>query len=503
MPARPNILFLLADQQRYDAAGFAGNPQVRTPHLDRLAEDGVRYTRAYCPYPVCTPSRYSLFSGRWVHQHGGYGNHVTLAPGVPTFPRALRQAGWRTAAVGKMHFTPTYLDVGLDRLTLAEQHGDGRFDDDYHRALRQAGLVDAIDLLDQRAEYRKRAPDWYWNSCGAGPSNLPEAWHTTTWIGDRALELLEGWQGGGNLAVVGFVKPHHPFDPPARWLNAYDPAKLDPLPGWTAEVPAHDAAKSAGYFPNRELTPERLRGVMAAYYATVSHLDEQAGRLIEALKRKGLYEDTLIVYTADHGEYLGYHHLLLKGNYPYEPLARVPLLVKYPGRAHAGERRELLASLIDLAPTILKQAGVEVPAGMGGLDLADSRALRETVFLEFDRGRYMARSERHKLILAREAEGCFFYDLERDPFELDNRYADPACQAGVARLREAVVRWRLFDAPLPAYLDERAPVVGGSNVPAPGFGHRKGQAEYYERACAEFLSAHPDGKPPSGAVQAD
>ena len=131
----PNVLIIQADQFRADCFGAAGHPDVRTPHLDRLAGDGVRYRNAYCTFPVCTPSRYSLLSGLHVRQHAGWTNRCTLAPGIDTFPRALRRAGYRTAAVGKMHFTPTYLDVGYDRLELAEQDGPGRYDDDYHREL--------------------------------------------------------------------------------------------------------------------------------------------------------------------------------------------------------------------------------------------------------------------------------------------------------------------------------------------------------------------------------
>ncbi|HRI88883.1 MAG TPA: sulfatase-like hydrolase/transferase, partial [Candidatus Hydrogenedentes bacterium] len=122
--SRPNVLFIIADQHRADCLGAYGNRQVRTPHLDALAADGVRFDNCFCPFPVCTPSRYSMFSGMYVYEHGGSNNRCTLRPDIPTFPRALRDAGYRTAAVGKMHFTPTYLDIGFERMFLAEQDGD-------------------------------------------------------------------------------------------------------------------------------------------------------------------------------------------------------------------------------------------------------------------------------------------------------------------------------------------------------------------------------------------
>ena len=240
----PNILLIHADQHRFDCLGAYGNPDVRTPNIDALAADGVRYENSFCPFPVCTPSRYSLLSSQYVHQHLGWTNRCTLAPGIPTFPRVLRDAGYRTKAVGKMHFTPTYLDVGFQEMVLAEQDGPGRFDDDYHRWLRDEGLVDGLDLIDQRREYREKAPDIYWDTLGALRSDLDEAHHSTTWIAERAMETLAGWGDGGNLLMVGFIKPHHPFDPPAPWDDMYDPELLTLLPGWLETPLARDIARS-------------------------------------------------------------------------------------------------------------------------------------------------------------------------------------------------------------------------------------------------------------------
>jgi arylsulfatase A-like enzyme len=164
MPDRPNILIVHADQHRYDCLGAYGNPDVRTPNIDALAADGVRYENSFCCFPVCTPSRYSLITGLYVHQHLGWNNRCTLPAGLPTLPRILRNAGYHTKAVGKMHYTPTYLDVGFEEMVLAEQDGPGRYDDDYHRWLRAEGLCDRIDLMDQVQEYRQLAPPRYWET---------------------------------------------------------------------------------------------------------------------------------------------------------------------------------------------------------------------------------------------------------------------------------------------------------------------------------------------------
>ncbi|KKL65001.1 hypothetical protein LCGC14_2159340, partial [marine sediment metagenome] len=260
-----NVLVIHTDQHRWDCLGVNGHPDIKTPHIDSLAADGVRYTNSFCPFPVCTPSRYSLLTGLYVRQHTGWSNRSSLPGGLDTFPRILAHAGYHTRAVGKMHFNPTYLDVGFEELMLAEQDGPGRWDDDFHRHLMANGLLDRLDLMDQRSEYRAEAPKAYFDCCGAKRSDLPEEFHSTSWIGDRAVEGIRRWAPGKpELLMVGFVKPHHPFDPPAPWDRMYDPRALALLPGWTEAVPAADARRR-GYFDNAALTERSLRVAMAMY----------------------------------------------------------------------------------------------------------------------------------------------------------------------------------------------------------------------------------------------
>lgn len=478
--SRPNILLIHADQHRWDCLGAYGHAQMLTPHLDSLALDGVRYDNCFCPYPVCTPSRYSLLSGLYVHEHRGATNRSTMLPGTETFPRILARAGYRTAAVGKMHFTPTYCDVGFQDMYLAEQDGEGRWDDDYHRWLRDKGLVDLNDLEDQRREYRQRARPAYWDTFGALPSNLPEEAHSTTWIGDRALEVLQRWEDGGNLLMVGFIKPHHPFDPPRSWDATYDHRYLPLLPGWTDSLPPQDAGFARGYFPNESLTPAALRRVMAGYYATISQIDRQVGRLLEHLKRRSLYDDTLVIYTSDHGDYMGFHHMILKGNHQYDPLARVPLIVKYPRNTRRGRSSPALVSLVDLAPTILLACGAEPADAMTGLNLGVDSPGRDVVFAEshgYRGGELMVRSVTHKLLYNRAAPGeSLMFDLRADPYELHNVYADPSQARVREALEEAVLAW--FPGDYEPYVDERAPRITGKNVPGLDDDHRAQMAEY-------------------------
>lgn len=467
MTSRPNVLLIQADQFRADCLGVAGNPDARSPNLDRLAEDGVRYRNAFCPVPLCTPSRYSLLSGLAAHQHGAWSNHSTLAPGLDTFPKALRRNGYRTTAIGKMHFTPTYLDVGYDRMELAEQHGTGRYDDDYHRELAAVGHVPVTDLLDQEPDFRARAPQSYWATYGAGRSDLPERWHTTTWIGDRAVREVGSWSGaGGHLLHVSFVKPHHPFDPPAPWDEQYDPNTLTLLPGWTDVVPEADLPYESGYFSYGRLSEPTLRRIMAHYYATISQLDHQVGRILDTLRRLDAYENTLVIFTADHGEYLGFHHLCLKHGPLYDPVVKVPLLLKPPGGERAGEVSDALVSLTDIAPTVLAACGVSPDPPLPGLDLYDEHAGRPYVVVEnqFEGTEVMIRTRTHKLLLTENAARDAFFDLAEDPHELDNRATDPAYAGPVGRLRDALCRWVLFGTMTPNHLDESAPLSPTPNA---------------------------------------
>jgi arylsulfatase A-like enzyme len=484
---RPNILIIQADQHRADCIGAYGNTDIRTPHIDALASDGVRYANSFCPYPVCTPSRYSFLSGLYVRQHLGGSNHCSLPAGLPTFPRLLRDAGYRTKAVGKMHLTPTYADVGFDELILAEQNGVGRYDDDYHRWLRQEGQGYYVDLLDQEREYRDHAPAEYWQHVGALESDLDEEHHSTTWIAEQAMDEVQTWQGGGHLLMASFIKPHHPFDPPAPWSRMYDPGELGLLPGYTPEPLPQDLAFSRGYFPSDEMTEVRIRRAMAYYYATISQIDHHVGRLTSLLREKGLYDNTLILYNSDHGDYMGYHHLLLKGNHMYEPLIRVPLIVKYPGQLQAGSVSDALVNTIDCAPTLLRQAGCDVPAVMPGLDLADAPQ-RPLVFAESGRGRsYMVRSPTHKLLFCQDDTHSQYFDLARDPHELQNLYREPAHQRDIADMKTALANWALFDAPYPVHTDEGAPIISAANAQQHNAESRDEIYAYFEGKMKERL----------------
>ncbi len=463
-PSKPNILWILADQHRQDCLGVYGNRDVRTPHLDALAQDGVMFQNSFCTSPICTPSRYSLLTGLAVHQHLCWNNHCTPPAGLETVPKMLRRGGYETKAIGKMHFTPTYLDLGFDEMILSEQNGPGRYEDDYHRWLRKHGMIDTADLIDQEFAFRRKAPDSYWQSFGALESNLPETHHSTTWVGDRAVESLRHWQGGGHFLMAGFIKPHHPFDPPPEWADSYNPDELTLLPGWLNRNLERDLAKHPGYFPHEELTETALRKVMAYYYALITQMDFQIGRMIDTLKAQGQYDNTMIVFTSDHGEYLGFHHLLLKGNYMYDPLVKTPLIIKPAGSKGEAVVHDRLVSGSDLAPTILQQADVPLGENMEPVDLIAGQGSRDMVFAELLAEDYMVRTRDFKLLLSKAGDHQL-YDLAINPMEYHNVYEHPEYTEVVRDLRKALLDWQLFERPAPNHLDYNATTVAGPNVP--------------------------------------
>ena len=484
---QPNVLIVMTDEHRYDCLGCCGNDQIKTPNIDRLARDAVRYDNSFCSYAVCTPSRYSFISGLSVQQHRGYSNHCTLPPGTKTFPGILKRAGYQTTAVGKMHYTPTYFDVGFEKMYLAEQNGPGRWDDDYHRYLKDNDLVNKTDLIDQEREYRKLADKEYWDSFGATISNLPDKHHSTTWIGDKTVDELKNWNTDKpNMLMSSFIKPHHPFDPPEKWAKMYDPDQIEILQGWTDKCPDHDLKKA--YFLNSSLTEKTMKKITAYYYATITHIDFHVGRMIDVLKKRGMYDNTIIIFTSDHGEHMGFHHMILKGGHLYDSIAKVPLIIKYPHNKRAATSTDKLVSNIDIAPTILTLASQQKPKEMQGLNLLENNE-RDIVFIEGGKlNAVTARTKTSKLILQRKKspDGStkhtgLLYDLKKDPMELSNLYDNPKYSTKQKELSDAIEKWLPVADKRNIYLDENAPIVDQPNVPKRNDGHREDMMKYCKR----------------------
>lgn len=456
--ARPNILLITADQMRHDCLSVGGHPVVRTPHLDALAGRGVRFTNAYTPYPVCAPARMSILSGQFAHAHGVMGNQGMLAPGQPTIASLVHAAGYRTAAIGKMHFWPPYADVGFEHMRLAEQNGSGWKVDDYHSAyLAEHGLRDAWDLWDQQQPYRDQAPPEYWETFGARASVLPEEHYNTTWIADETIAWLRLSDSRPFFAWTSFIKPHHPFDPPHPWDALYAPAAIPPL-GDPADALAKPLMTAGGrrdprrgYFDLRNLSQQAFSRIAALYYATISHIDHHVGRMLNALHELGQLENTLVIFTSDHGDYMGDYGLILKTpSVPYDALARVPLLISGPG-FRQGATSEVLTSLVDLLPTVAAQAGAPLPKFIQGCDLqplltaaASSAPVhrRSAVFSETHEIKAV-RTDQHKYLYHRRLGIEELYDLAADPGERRNLATEPASAPLRADMSHRLLDWMI------------------------------------------------------------
>ncbi|MHA1554288.1 MAG: sulfatase family protein [Alphaproteobacteria bacterium] len=446
---RPNILWFTTDQQRFDTIGALGNPHVRTTVMDELVAGGTTFTHAFCQSPICTPSRSSFLTGMYpssIRQNRN-GNEVFNSD-APLVTKLIVDAGYVCGNVGKLH--------------LASGHGgiESRVDDgytvfDYSHAPRDNAGYDYADWV--------RAQGTPLDDLHASPEGVPAELHQTTWCADRAIDFIENHQSDPWLLTVNPYYPHPPFDPPISYRDRYDP---DLLPGphfrqsdlvqqaALAAVDFQTTARSpeggGGVDESESLSPYRLtsavglhedmRHIQAAYYAMIELIDDQLGRILKALDATAQRENTLVLFTSDHGEALGDHGLVLKGARFYEGLVRVPLIFNAPGRVTSGKRSSALVELTDLAPTLLDFLGLSIPEAMQGESLApilmgagDATHHRDYVRCEyFDAvdlpdatSATMFRTERYKLVRYHNHGLGELYDLSVDPWEHDNLWDAP------------------------------------------------------------------------------
>ncbi|SDD27830.1 sulfatase-like hydrolase/transferase [Auraticoccus monumenti] len=458
MTTTPNILLICTDQQRYEALGAYGSPHVSTPNLDRLAGQGVLFENCYVQSTVCAPSRATLMTSRYPSVHGLWANGVDLDPSTRLFTRDLADAGYDCGLVGKLHLGSCFagrseprVDDGLRVFRWAHDPYPGSSENAYHRWLKVA-----YPELHAAALARSGEHDW---------DSMPTEAHYSHWVAEETIDFLRSSREEGKpfCLVANFFDPHHGFGAPQEYLDRYDGTEIpDPVtvqgeldgkpPVFTEASRRSYAGHAKGY---QEYDAAELAEVRRAYYAMVTLVDDEVGRILEVLEAEGLAEDTLVVFTSDHGEMLGDHQLMLKGPMVYDLAVRVPLLVRWPGVLPAGERRSELVQWLDLAPTLLEAAGVEAPRGYQGASLlplargdADAWS-RDWALCQYrDSGHgydppvhvTMLRQGAHKLAVhhgppatAREGSGEL-YDLEADPDELVNLWDDPGSAATRHRL---------------------------------------------------------------------
>ncbi len=442
---RPNILFLMADQFRGDCLGADGNRAIHTPNLDRIAREGARFRCAYSSTPTCTPARSALLTGLSPWNHGMLlmQRMATHYPFVK--PQAMRDAGYYTTSIGKNHFHPQRTSHGYHRVVLDES---SRAETPEFRS-------------DYRAWFYSQAPNLDPDATGIGfndyaskPYALPEHLHPTSWTGQTAVRFLETYNRAEPFFLkVSFARPHSPYDPPERLFNRYAGASLPAasIGKWAARYIPRSWEKSDIW--HGDMGPEQVRRSRQGYYGSVNFVDEYIGRILEALEKRGWLEETLILFTADHGDMTGDHHLWRK-SYAYEPSARIPMLLRWPSGLVSAPRGQTLTQpveLRDVLPTFLDAASAAPSKPLDGSSLlalarGDIAGWRPWIDLEHgvcynDGNDWNALTDGHwKYIFhARHGEEQLFH-LDRDPHEVEDLSADPA---STSQLR--LWRGRLID----------------------------------------------------------
>lgn len=443
---RPNIIFLMDDQHRWDALGVE-NPVVITPNLDKLAKDGVRFTQAVCQAPMCIASRNSMMFGLYSNQTGvlrnGRGIPDTLLP-IKPLAQVFADAGYETAGFGKTHWGIRCSTRGFETRYAAEVFEDG-----------------AIMMKDLDPEAKQRYAD---ETKDYGPgeedpagyigetSKLPEREHRDGWVTEKCLDYIRNRNDKRPLFLyLSFLKPHAGHNVPAGFEDYYDleKTKYAEQPPWVKDNSPHAEGVNRrelyeGFWKNA--TELQWKEMTLRYYANCTWIDDMFGRAMQALKEKGLLENSIIIYVSDHGEMLGERYYRFNKYCLYDASVRVPMIIS--GSALPEEWKGKLdarpAELVDVYPTLLKAAGIEVPEKAIGINLLDKNETREASFCALhereNEASFMLRTQSHKLILCftrKEDASTYtkadiiageFYDLDKDPKEWNNLYEDAAIE---------------------------------------------------------------------------
>lgn len=459
--ARPNIVLIITDQQRFDTIRALGHAHMDTPNLDRLVSEGVTFNNCYVTAPCCAPSRASLFTGYFPHTTGVYKN---ADPWRHSWVEQLADAGYYCVNVGKMHTYPYETPLGFHERFVVEnkdRYLEGRwFLDRWDMALQAQGYVkQQRELYRQRPDYRERLGAFEWD--------LPEHTHSDSFVGDLAAWWLRHKPVKEPLFLeVGFPGPHPPFDPVSRYAEPYLNREL-PLPDTTeAELDAQPAALKELRRHHMEIdhdsvawndhpSREQLHHLRAYYYANITMIDEKVGEIIQALEQNGILDNTVIIFTSDHGETLGDHGLIQKWCM-FDAATRVPMIVWAPGRFKGNRQVDGLIQHFDIAPAILELAGVPVPESWHARSVLPALAEQEWqgrrfVFSEMIRDGIltgteqmtMIRDHEWKLVHYLEDRDGELYYLPDDPGEQHNLWADPAYAGPRELLLRELLKWSL------------------------------------------------------------
>ncbi|WP_044477950.1 sulfatase family protein [Paenibacillus antibioticophila] len=481
MSSRPNILLITSDQQHWNTIG-AFQSEISTPNLDRLAQQGTTFGRAYCPNPTCTPSRSSIITGMYPSQHGAWTLGTKLLEDRHTVGEDFSKAGYQTSLIGKAHFQPLKSTeeydskeaypilqdleywkgfnesfYGFDHVELARNHtNEAHVGQHYALWLEEQGCHNWRDYFLPPTGTMDPSVTYKWP--------IPEKYHYNTWIAERTNARLEEHQQSDEpfFLWASFFDPHPEYLVPEPWDTMYDPDQLTIpglVPGEHDKNPPHfgmtqednpdfshwmetgfgiHGYRSHHYYEygdKARLTEYDKKKLVAVYYGMISMMDKYIGKILDKLDALGLADHTLVVFTTDHGHFFGQHGLQAKGGFHYEDLIKLPFIVRYPGHVPAGRWSDSIQSLVDLAPTFLSFSGLPIPPTMTGVDQKDvwlgrKSQARDHAICEFRHEPTTIHQKtyvdaRYKITVYYNQTYGEIFDLQEDPNELHNLWDEP------------------------------------------------------------------------------
>lgn len=483
----PNILIITTDQQRTDSLSCYGSTFTDTPNLDKLAVEGVCLERAYCTNPVCTPARASIFTGKYVSRHGAWNVGMNVPDDELMISHRLRDVGYRTHYIGKAHFQPF---GASPEQSIETRNNNNRFPDfcgpyygfeTIELALGHAtygiaghyGEWVKTQVTEETFESFSKARRLSQTGFGGGAHDwdIPLKYHNSVWTADRTIDFLKKHDADQPfLLAVGFQDPHHPHCVPTEFEERVDPNEV-PLPdyveGELEDKPPHFMSARCGELSKletrgkfamagqgggadfRKVSEKDARLGRAYYYNMVKIIDQQMGRIMECLDTYGLSENTLVLFTTDHGELLGDHGLWMKGPFHYEQLVRVPTIIRYPAAIPSGQRSNALFSHADIVPTILGAVGLPIPTDIDGVDAMpmlsrEQDSVRDSLLIECVDDPHGLRlktivTDNRKLTWYCGHPYGELYDLESDPTERVNHWDNPTYASDKAQLISAIL----------------------------------------------------------------
>lgn len=440
-PAGPNVLWLMADQLRADTFGFAGHPFIKTPNLDRLASRGMTLTRSYCASPVCMPSRATSLTGHYLARHGVIQNGYRMNLSEVVFPTIVRERGYRTANIGKVHSGRGASETWEFHEHVEDAFGATKpsrvpFDPSIYPELKFVA-DEVCDYSDHVLYGRYPGPVPTTKSCQLAT----RAMNWLYWNDDERPFFLR----------VSFDDPHPPVVPPEPFYSMYSPDQVpDELVEGVAESLAGKPQVIRDYYHythHDRVSKADHRKHAAVYCGLVSHLDAQMGRVLDYLDELGWADNTIVILNSDHGHMIGEHGLTHKGGHVYEGVSRIPTVIRWPGHVRPGSSSDALMDGTDFMPTVLDMLGIEPPGGLPGRSMravltGAADAVRQHAFVQWDDYGYAVVGVRHKLVWWDCDKDGELYDLADDPLEKVNLYHSPGCAPVRDELLAVLDRWR-------------------------------------------------------------